>query len=354
MGANTKIEWATHTFNPWRGCTKVSEGCKNCYADAQAKRNPKILGVWGPQGTRVLASESMWAQPLKWNAEAQAAGVRPRVFCASMADVFEGQDTCSPDAYTVIREGRRRLFDLIAKTPNLDWLLLTKRPENWERAMAEVCQDDRYEENHLQGALLCGKWLHGVPPANVWMGTSVENQLVADTRIPELLKVPAAVRFLSCEPLLSEVMIYRYLCDECDQCERSMPRNIGGCFDPSTGDDDCDGGRTVLPKIDWVIGGGESGPHARPVHHWWAEYLKRQCQNARVPFFWKQWGEWIPLVELDYDTRGEIYPLRDGTRVVGVGKGYGQECWRLGKDTTGRLIFGREYSEIPTVEATNV
>ncbi len=127
MGADTKIEWATHTFNPWRGCTKVSDGCKFCYADAQAKRNPGVLGVWGPQGTRVGASEFMWRQPLKWDASAKAAGVRHRVFCASMADVFEGPETCysvpyqvNTDAYQVIKNGRRRLFNLIAQTPNLD------------------------------------------------------------------------------------------------------------------------------------------------------------------------------------------------------------------------------------------
>lgn len=367
----------------------MSEGCRWCYADTQAKRNPRVLGVWGPQGTRVLASESMWREPLKWNKVAEkmkkerkcpscghywwrsfsepgigspcpscgSPSYRPRhrVFCASMADVFEGPDTCNPDAYAVIREGRRRLFDLIAKTPNLDWLLLTKRPENWEKAIGLVCTDDRHDENFLDGALLCGKWLHGNAPSNVWMGTSVENQLVADTRIPALLEIPAAMRFLSCEPLLGEVNIWKWLCDECDQCERPMPRHIGGCFDPWDGDDDCDGRRKVLPKIGWVIGGGESGPNARPVNHFWAEYLQRQCQNASVPFFWKQWGEWFPRYEWqynpdlvlpdDYNTYNELDP-----KTVMVG---GSPYHKVGKNLAGCSLYGREYSEIPTVEATN-
>jgi protein gp37 len=187
------------------------------------------------------------------------------------------------------------------------------------------------------------------------MGTSVENQLVADTRIPALLQIPAALRFLSCEPLLSEVMVYKYLCDQCDQCERSMPRHIGGCFDQSTGDDDCDGRRVVRPKVDWVIAGGESGPHARQCHHWWAEFLQRQCKAAGIPFFFKQWGEWIPYIETchkDLIAEIDLYHAPDGTRVVGVGEGYGTECWRLGKDKTGRRLFGREYNEIPTLEKT--
>ncbi len=120
MGANSKIEWTHHTFNHVRGCTKVSEGCKHCYAETLSKRNPKVLGMWGPQGTRVMASEAMWRQPLKWNEEARAAGERRRVFCASLADVFEGPETCSKEAYRVIRSARVRLFELIINTPHLD------------------------------------------------------------------------------------------------------------------------------------------------------------------------------------------------------------------------------------------
>ncbi len=206
------------------------------------------------------------------------------------------------------------------------------------------------------GTVFAGQWfLDSKPPKNVWMGTSVENQLVADTRIPALLKIPAGIHFLSMEPLLSDVNIFRHLCDGCDQCERPMPRHIGGCFNPSDGDDDCDGRRIVRPKVDWVIAGGESGPHARHCHHWWAEFLQRQCQAAGVPFFWKQWGEWIPAEETlrkDPIAEMDLYHAPDGTRTVGDGQGYGTECWRLGKDKAGRRLFGREYNEIPTLEVT--
>lgn len=187
MGAETKIEWCDHTFNPWRGCTKVSEGCKNCYADTLSKRNPGSLGIWGQNGTRVVASEAMWQKPLKWNFDAQLAFeywsqrcddnkpayCRPRVFCASLADIFEDWDGCPtfPDGSAVIQcrncckfvksgsDGhgnccgkcgsgavemvsldhvRRRLFALIDATPNLDWLLLTKRPENIRRMQRQA------------------------------------------------------------------------------------------------------------------------------------------------------------------------------------------------------------------------
>src|SRR5262245_49606753 len=118
---NSKIQWTDHTFNVWRGCEKVSPGCAHCYAETMSRRNPAVLGEWGKHGTRVIASEAMWREPLKWDRQARAAGVRKRVFCASLADVFEDRpELVAP---------RERLFRLIEDTPNLDWQLLTKRPE---------------------------------------------------------------------------------------------------------------------------------------------------------------------------------------------------------------------------------
>ena len=187
MGKNTKIEWATHTFNCWRGCTKVSEGCRNCYAESWSKRNLKVLGEWGPNGTRVIASEAMWREPRKWDRAAKEAGERHRVFCASMADVFEGSETMPKESWPQVRNARVRLFHLISETPNLDWLLLTKRPQNVMR----FCHEER-------------SWSESMPP-NCWIGTSVEDQETADARIPHLLEIPARVRFLSMEPLLGEV-----------------------------------------------------------------------------------------------------------------------------------------------------
>src|SRR5689334_23137746 len=125
MSENSKIEWTHHTFNPWRGCARVSPGCEHCYAETWAKRNPAQFGTWGATGTRVVASDAMWREPLKWDRKAAAAGERHRVFCASLADVGEDRlDLMVP---------RRRLCELIVDTPNLDWLLLTKRPENLAR-----------------------------------------------------------------------------------------------------------------------------------------------------------------------------------------------------------------------------
>jgi protein gp37 len=172
VGQETSIGWTHHTFNPWRGCAKVSPGCANCYAEAQSKRNRRVLGEWGPGGRRVIAGEGYWRGPLKWDRDARAAGERRRVFCASLADVFEGR----PE----LAHPRRRLFRLVRATPSLDWLVLTKRPE-------------------LAEALLPADWGGGYP--NVWLGVSVENNDYA-WRAAVLRSLPAAVRFVSYEPAL--------------------------------------------------------------------------------------------------------------------------------------------------------
>lgn len=133
MAENSKIEWTHHTFNPWRGCTKVSEGCKFCYAETMSGRNPGTLGIWGPRGTRVVAAESYWRQPLKWDKAAEAAGEQHRVFCASLADVFEGPESMPASEWPKVQAARAQLFGFIEATPHLDWLLLTKRPQNIAR-----------------------------------------------------------------------------------------------------------------------------------------------------------------------------------------------------------------------------
>lgn len=238
MGADSKIEWTHHTFNPWRGCAKVSPGCAHCYAEAMAKRTG-IHGTWGPEGERVVSSDAYWAQPLRWDRAAAKAGERRRVFCASMADVFEARDD--------LHEPRSRLFSLILATPHLDWLLLTKRPENVEIIAPE-------------------SWMDGFPK-NVWLGTTVEDQQRADERIPHLLAVPAAVRFLSVEPLLGPVDLRAYL-------DGSTRWSV----------------RTNATRIDWVIVGGESGPGARPMHPSWAVSVVEHCREAGIPCFFKQAG----------------------------------------------------------------
>lgn len=252
MGKNSSISWTDHTFNPWWGCTRVSRGCEKCYAETFAKR----VGVkWGPQAERRFFGEKHWNEPLKWNREAEKSGERRRVFCASMADVFE-------DRPELIDE-RLKLWALIDKTPNLDWLLLTKRSENmaW---MAPAHWSPRW-------------------PGNVWAMTSVENQEVAAKRILHLLEVPAVVHGLSVEPLLGPLNLRRI--------EVVTPSTFGpGVYlDALTGHlvgpDDM-----LANRINWVIVGGESGGTARPFDLAWARVLVAQGREAGTAIFLKQVG----------------------------------------------------------------
>ena len=278
MGELSSIEWTDHTFNPWWGCTRVSPGCEHCYAESWAKR----FGVaWGRTAERRSASEKVWSAPLRWNRNAALAGRPARVFCASMADVFEDRRD--------LDDARARLWDLIDATPNLIWLLLTKRPENILSLVPDVWVPTHSVE----------EWAHW--PANVWVGTTVEDQRRADERIPHLLDVPAPVRFLSCEPLLGPVNLEHQLatvgtCPTCDGC-CSVPVPGGGMACPDCYDDPSGQGARTVPQIHWVIAGGESGPHARPMHPDWARRLRDQATDAGVPFLFKQWGDWLPFEE---------------------------------------------------------
>lgn len=202
MGENTAIEWADHTFNAWIGCTKVSPGCANCYAEARSARWGDV--EWGPGKERRRTSAANWRKPLSWDRAAARDGVRPRVFCASLSDWLDPE---------VPAEWLADLLGLIADTLHLDWLLLTKRPELWRERLEDVVRATRVLE--AAGAPcptpLAGAWLDGGVPANVWVGTTVEDQRRADERIPQLVEIPARVRFLSCEPLLGAVGLTRYL-----------------------------------------------------------------------------------------------------------------------------------------------
>lgn len=226
MGKKTGITWTDSTWNPWWGCTKVSAGCTYCYADTLSNRWG--LDIWGPKADRRFFGDKHWSEPINWNKKAASAQTRQKVFCASMADVFEGRADLTPH--------RDRLFLVIESTPWLDWLLLTKRPEN--------ILD-----------MIPASWRE-TPRPNVWMGTSTENQDEADVRIPRLLQVPAVVHFLSAEPLLGPVNLSWF--------------NYSG--------------------IDWVITGGESGPHARPMDQAWVESLWQECESYGIAFFHKQMG----------------------------------------------------------------
>lgn len=195
MGENSNIEWTHHSFNPWIGCSKVGPDCKNCYAELDTfprRSRSKGLELWGPAAHRHVTSDDNWKKPLAWNRAAAKAGERHRVFCASIADVFEDRED--------LRKPRARLWDLIERTPNLDWLLLTKRPENALRLAEQAWRESLPPGTSITADFRPKAWL-----PNIWLGTSVGTQATADERIPHLLQVPARVRFLSCEPLLEEI-----------------------------------------------------------------------------------------------------------------------------------------------------
>ncbi len=235
MAKETKIAWTDATFNPWRGCVKVSEGCAHCYAESWSKRMGKK--IWGADAAREHASEAYWKQPLKWNKEAQASGQPFLVFCSSLADVCEDRDD--------LIEPRARLARLISETQHLTWLLVTKRPENF---------------NRFFGHLWPGR--SGTWPRNVWALTTVENNAQAEKRLPHLLRVPAVVLGVSYEPALELVEFGPYL------------QNLS---EPTSG-------------VDWVIAGGESGGGARPFDLSWARNVIASCRaNGAAPFI-KQLG----------------------------------------------------------------
>ena len=323
MSANTKIEWTDATWNCVVGCTKVSEGCARCYAERFAARFPDRFGgvsrmtEHGPRwtGKIVLRPEAL-DLPLRWR--------KPRrIFVNSMSDLFH-EDV--PDEFI------DRVFAVMALAPHHTFMVLTKRPE---RMMKHLTAPDRDEvigwkahelyeqlggdyrrvpalttrEGTISTASLqphAKSW----PLPNVWLGVSVENQRAADERIPLLLQTPAAVRFLSCEPLLGPVDLKPYL-------EPYIRTKHDGSKRGTVWAD---------PGIDWIIVGGESGPGARPMHPDWVRSIRDQCKAAEVPFFFKQWGEW----KLSWMA--------------------GEYQWmRVGKKAAGRLLDGRTWDELPVI-----
>lgn len=299
MAERTEIAWADSTFNPWIGCTKVSPACDHCYASVSTPARSMNI-AWGP-GQRRHRTKT-WGDPVKWDKAHEAFyaqhGRRQRVFCASLADVFDNE---------VDPTWLADLFRLIEATPNLDWLLLTKRIGNVER-MVEASAP-----------------FHRLAP-NVWLGATVVNQEEADRDIPKLLATPARVRFLSIEPMLGPVDLQPWLA-------RNASPGPNGTFSDRTG---------VNGRLHWVICGGESGHGARPIHLSWVRSIRDQCAAAGVPFLWKQWGEWIPAGQ-PYPDAHVFPPIREF--------GYDEEgrhrLHRIGKKATGRLLDGQEHNGFP-------
>ena len=280
MSKDSRIEWTHHTFNPWWGCTKVSAGCKHCYAETWARRLGKDF--WGAKAERRELSPAYWKQPASWNSLAKSERKRARVFCASMADVFEDRRD--------LDDRRARLWQVIVDTPHLDWLLLTKRPENVSKLAP--WKDD---------------W-----PSNIWLGATAENQRWLDKRMPFLTSTGAKTLFLSCEPLLGPIDLTSWL----QAAELGRAR-----------------------QIDWVIGGGESGHQSRPMNPEWVRGLRDQCVTGGIRFHFKQWGNWKPLLPrgLEKGATKTLF-LSSGDRITVV---------NVGKKEAGRLLDGRRWDEFP-------
>lgn len=338
MGEKTEIAWCDSTFNPWIGCQKVAVGCEHCYAEADFDKRRKIA-KWGPHGTRIKTSEANWRKPLKWNREAQEAGERRRVFCASLADVFEDWSGLVRSSRTIVDEPcpengfkehrfnpvlwhrsdigvceagqttvnkvrnerlatlddlRCDLFALIDATPHLDWLVLTKRPENIRRMWKMVVEP-------LLPDIDPGEWWR----QNCWLGTSIATRADAERNISFLRECRhlAPVLFLSVEPLVEDL------------------------------------GELDLSGIDWVIVGGESGHGARPCHPDWVRNIREQCVNESVPMFFKQWGEFVTPMQMS----GALYEEMDGDTLT-------EEFYRVGKKRAGRLLDYHEYPQFPKVQ----
>lgn len=363
MADKTGINWADSTFNPWIGCTKVSPACDNCYAEREWQDRRHVVN-WGPGAPRKRTSAANWRNPIRWNEKAFAQcdacrwrgespfaglgdecpncgeGLRParrRVFCASLADVFDNE---------VDTQWRADLFALIESTPNLDWLLLTKRIGN-------------------VGRMIPDRWSVTLP-SNIWLGATVCNQAEADRDIPKLLAIKTlGIRFLSIEPMLGPITLTSEVSIPPDE---NGPWRVGYMAGPDDGKTSLSVSREEALKdaINWVICGGESGPNARPMHPKWVRNLRNQCAAAGVPVLFKQWGEWVPRSEcyhtfadgkscVDLDPGSTKWPCirltergmngRDLANSVGAGdEAYMQ---RVGVKMAGRLLDGREHNGFP-------
>ena len=275
MGKNTAITWTDHSWNPWQGCHKVSTACDNCYMYREKKRYGQ------DPGTVVRSSNKTFNQPLRWWEPA-------KVFTCSWSDFFiEEAD-----------EWRFWAWYIIMKTPHLTYQILTKRPERIKDCLPK-------------------DWGNGWP--NVWLGVTAENQEMADLRVPILLQIPAAVRFVSVEPMLGPVDLDSYLVVGAD-----YPWSI------------------MCKGIDWVICGGESGPRARPMHPDWVRSLRAQCQVVGVPFFFKQWGEWKGNYPGD-----NWKPTNDMKFYYFDTPGYLGKVWKCGTKAAGHLLDAQEWRQFP-------
>jgi protein gp37 len=351
MASNTNIEWADSTFNPWLGCTKVGPGCDHCYAEVSTPARTRGI-QWGPGAARQRTSAENWKLPVRWNAEPlltcdcgyrgtlrqmttnsiHACGenfrkVRRRVFCASLADWL---DNDVPIEWLV------DLLGLIRLTPNLDWLLLTKRIGNWRDRLDKAADDAAARSNDTLSCWILD-WLRGNPPANVWLLATVVNQPEADRDVVKLLNTPARVRGLSIEPILGPINLERYFEQYPDRNGVRVVQNNEG--------------------LDWIIVGGESGSHARPMHPHWIRSLRDQCAAAGASFMFKQWGEYAPVAHcpetckreptaVHLDGHVEVVPSEAFRHLALRSSGWAGMC-RVGKKGASNMLDGHQHLEWP-------
>lgn len=345
MADGTKIEWTDATWNPITGCSVVSPGCTNCYAMALAGTRLKSHES-RKDLTKEVNGKHVWTGQVRFNAEWLDQPLRwtkPRqIFVCAHGDLF---------AEGVPDEWLDRIFAVMALARQHTFQVLTKRPERM-RAYIErfkpspamdgfVTRDGVHSSDSPRGWPIFGNW----PLPNVWLGVSVEDQRRADERIPILLDTPAAIRWISAEPLLGPVMLTNIF----DYTNEHATDALAGrrYFNPR--DDE----GSAVNRLNWVVAGGESGPNARPMHPDWARSLRDQCAAAQVPFLFKQWGEYAPRRAAEpadnVDARKALIVRPDGGITSGL-LAYGSDAWlmdKAGKRTAGRLLDGVEHNGFP-------
>ena len=298
----TKIEWGDETWNPITGCSKISEGCQNCYAERMSKRLAGRFGYPADKPFKVTLHEDKLDEPLKWR--------KPRrVFVCSMGDLFHENvpDKAIIDVLSVIAECEYQKLNHV-------FMILTKRPG---RMLELFTNGTIHNDVWVQTSRGCNAEPSLWPLPNLWLGVTVENQQRADERIPILLQIPAAKRFVSVEPMLGSVDL---------------------TFDAGTGQGLRDSFFSY--GLDWVICGGETGPGARPMHPDWVRSLRDQCTAAGTPFFFKSWGNWVAPSQMPGNTYREIVDFGSGIGITDNQLG-------VGKKRAGRLLDGREWNQYP-------